>query len=392
MADNDDSVDGGGEGDPSENDSALDDAPESESTGGEIESDTGGSAGAESEGEIGGDTGGAAGDGEPDDGGDPTEFDPGLIREFADDLKRVDIRVLSAIRDINRHPENYDDEATAPGQMPANTMSVRQATGLSKRQVEYRLARGERGWEEWGPNGLLNCYDPELTQTGGMGPRSAELTELGQQVLAVAKGEEDAGAVDPRRSSAAITAEEFQALQESVDQLAEQMEEIAPLVDQWADREWGAVNQDQAGKASGMFKTVIQLIQTFQALGVDQQVYADDAALAREEQAAVRERIVEEVVETAADEGLLGDLEAGGGAGSGGDVGGQSPGSAAEADGGGSGGSGARDGAAESEPADEDVLEPDAGNEPSEAAGESGEAGDGDSRGLDEFGDGGDGR
>jgi hypothetical protein len=356
----------------------------------------GGSSG-DGEGQPGGDgaadTGGSAGQATAGNAGGATSFEPGLLREFADDLSRVDIQVLSAIRDINERPEDFAGEATAPGQMPANTTSIRTTTDLSKRQVEYRLTPGGRGLEEWGPNGLLHCYEPELTQTGGMGPRSSELTELGQQVLAVATGEDDVGEVAPVRGSAAISPEELEELQASVDRLTEQMEQIAPLVEQWADREWGAVNQDEAGKVSGMFKTVIQLIQTFQALGVDREVYADDDALGRETQAVLRERMVETMVETAAEEGLLGE---GGGPGPG-DVGGTAaadgapaasgsgsgsgPGAAGR---GGSGGDGAEaESGGESESADEDVLEPAAENEPSEAAG-----GEGETTGLDEFGDG----
>jgi hypothetical protein len=332
--------------------------------------------------------GGTAGESEPTSEGDAPSFDPGLLRQFADDLSRVDIQVLSAIRDINERPEDYEAEVTAGGQMPANTTSIRTTTELSKRQVEYRLTPGGRGLDEWGPNGLLLCYEPELTQTGGMGPRSAELTALGQRVLAVAKGEEDVGQVVPR-GGAAISTEEFEALQESVEALTEQMEEIAPLVEQWADREWGAVNQDEAGKVGGMFKTVIQLIQTFQALGLDREVYADDDALGRETQAALRERMVETMMETAAEEGLLAQPD-GQEAAAPGDVGGGA--GSAESDGGSGSGSGSGaaadteagevDAPPESEPATGDVLEPDAENEPPEAAG-----GDGEATGLDEFSD-----
>jgi hypothetical protein len=119
------------------------------------------------------------------------------VRSLLNDLSREDLTVLSAVESINRAPDEYPDGATADGERPATTAAVKHATDLTKRQVQYRLAPGERGLETVGVDGegLLTLHEPQVRFNGGMGPRSAEVTPLGKAVLNVAGDTDDPTAV-----------------------------------------------------------------------------------------------------------------------------------------------------------------------------------------------------
>jgi hypothetical protein len=306
-------------------------------------------------GEAGGDSeGGSAADSEPPD----LDVDPGLIREMAANLDRADVTLLSAIRDINEHPEDYPDGATSRGKVPANASTIKDSTGLTKYKVDYRLTPGKRGLEDMGP-GLVRLLAPKYLPSGGMGARSAELTDLGRAVLSVAEGEEGIGDVSPHAPSA-IDREEFAALRQQVTE--------------WRESKAGALDDELAEGIDSLFDTMVMFYQAFEALGIDpEETFTGEVT--PEDQEQIAEAVTTTVLERLAERdgvNLGADVVTGAGAPAGGSATGGSAESAApsgwSADGG--------------EPGD-----PMGGGSEGSEGGE-----DGDSRGLDEFGDGGGGR
>lgn len=98
------------------------------------------------------------------------------------DLSVRDIIFLRAVRDINANPGAY--EHTEKGAVPANKTAITKATELGKKEVSYRLGGANtRGFEQ-GDEPLIIAHDPEIVEGANrFGPRSAELTEYGIDLL-----------------------------------------------------------------------------------------------------------------------------------------------------------------------------------------------------------------
>jgi hypothetical protein len=326
----------------------------------------GGSAGASEDESGGSGEGGSGGDEDASETGAegalPDEVDRALIRSLAADLKRPDVRLLSAIRDINAMPENYPDGQTQGGEVPATSTAIRDAAGLTDEQVKYRLRPGERGLEQMGPDGLVDLKAPPYRSNKAYGPRSAELTEVGKMVLAEAEGDEDIGDVSPVRTGP-VSRDEFDAL--------------AERVEAWEDDEFGAVDPDMASDIRSLFREMVKFYQAFEALGIDAQRVFSGEELTASNQEEIAEALTTTLLERAAERE---DVSLGGGAG------GTPETSGSDDDGGPAGGASGGSGNAE-------AAAPGSQERGDESdGGGSGGAADGDSRGLDEFGDGGDGR
>ena len=99
-------------------------------------------------------------------------------------LTLTDIEFLRAVEELNNNPEKYRD--TDIGEMPANTSSIRKNTDLTQEQVKYRMGgnSNSRGFEtetEEMPQVIIS-HSAKPTNKG-FGPRSAELTSEGQEIL-----------------------------------------------------------------------------------------------------------------------------------------------------------------------------------------------------------------
>lgn len=99
----------------------------------------------------------------------------------SNELTLPDIKFLQAVRDINKQPDNY--QGTDRSKYPANSRSIRQATDLNSNQISYRMGgnSSSRGFSE-GDNPLIISYQPVIIDNG-FGPRSAELTDEGEEML-----------------------------------------------------------------------------------------------------------------------------------------------------------------------------------------------------------------
>ncbi len=193
------------------------------------------------------------------------------------ELSIEDVRFLRAVRDINENPEDYP--RTKKGTMAASTRAIREATTLSKNQIDYRLGTTtkERGFDDLG---YLVIHDPPMTDTG-YGPRSAELTGKGEQRL-----EEGLQAYGLEETEARADPEVMEKLEDvgaRLDdlerQLAEMEDELNEVgnsinnlegrVSQIETNQMGAVNGEQAARLRTVIDAMPAFYQAFQLMGMD---------------------------------------------------------------------------------------------------------------------------
>ena len=98
------------------------------------------------------------------------------------DLDVDDITFLRTAREINANPEDYSDQLTSAGAVPATISAIRNETDLSQNQLNYRMRAGDnsRGFVD---RGLIDVHPAEVRDDGSYGPKSVELTEKGERRL-----------------------------------------------------------------------------------------------------------------------------------------------------------------------------------------------------------------
>ena len=206
------------------------------------------------------------------------------------DLSIEDIKFLRAVRDINADPGEYPD--TDRGKVAANTASIRQATDLGLRKVTYRIGGDHsRGFEQ-GELGLIKAYSPSLDEESmNVGPRSAELTEKGLELLSELD-EEGAGVsgvgVDDAEMSESlkqvkarldalegesIDGENAAAFRSEIRSLRDEVESIerrVESVESTLDSEWGALDEGNVGKVETLLERTPPMYYVLQVLfGID---------------------------------------------------------------------------------------------------------------------------
>lgn len=144
-------------------------------------------------------------------------------------LKEADVEFLLAVHHIEQNPTKYDN--TDVGKTVANVSSIREATDLTRSQIDYRVKPGEngRGFDEDEMN-ILRTYEATIEgQT--IGPRSVELTEKGARVIAeirdkrLGSGHEDhRDRVSPERVDELET--QLSEVQNQIENLSDTMAEI----------------------------------------------------------------------------------------------------------------------------------------------------------------------
>jgi len=120
-------------------------------------------------------------------------------------LTLQDIEFLQAIKEINKQPDDYPN--TDISNYNANSKNIRKTTDLNANQVSYRMGgnSNSRGFVD---DGIISSADPMMLDDGGIGPRSAALTQDGRDML------DDAQA--KMTTYAGISREEFKVLAEYV--------------------------------------------------------------------------------------------------------------------------------------------------------------------------------
>ena len=148
-------------------------------------------------------------------------------------LKEPDVEFLLAVSRIEKNPTEYDN--TDVGETVANVTSIREASDLTRSQVDYRVSPGEggRGLAEGGMN-FIRAYEATI-EGRNFGPRSVELTEKGERIVAeikemrsgtgVSSGGND-GVSSDRISELEAQVSEMQAKIENFSATAEKVDEI----------------------------------------------------------------------------------------------------------------------------------------------------------------------
>lgn len=170
-------------------------------------------------------------------------------------LKEDDVEFLLTIHHIEKKSTEYDN--TDPGETVANVTVVKQASDLSKNQIDYRAREGDdnRGLAEDGMN-LIRSYPPRV-EGKGFGPRSMELTEKGERVVAEIKELRSSGG-GRQGGDAAASSEEIEELRAEVSELREAVENNSADVDGFKESRTGALGGDMASKLKAISRAVPQ--------------------------------------------------------------------------------------------------------------------------------------
>jgi len=217
------------------------------------------------------------------------------------DLSVRDIKFLRAIRDINANPGVYED--TDKGAVPANKTSISKATELGKKEVGYRLGGNHsRGFED-GDKPLIVSHDPEVIEgENRFGPRSAELTEHGIELLSefeasgyMGGGEREDEPETIKQLRARLDALESNSGSQGVDEeVGGRIEQLEAEIEAMKQSRWGAVDEKFH---TDLDKTVNRLPPMFyvlsNVLGVDVDRVAEEAPYDEATLAEVREAVVE---------------------------------------------------------------------------------------------------
>ena len=215
------------------------------------------------------------------------------------ELSVEDVRFLRAVRDISENPEDFP--RTKKGTTPASTRAIREATTLSKNQIDYRLGTTtkERGFDKLG---YLIIHDPPMTDTG-YGPRSAELTEKGERRL-----EEGLQAYGLEKTEARADPEVMEKLDDigaRLDNLEQQIDEVedevAKVVNSVNNLEgrvsriesnrMGAIDEQQAARLRTVIDAMPAFYQAFQLVGMDVREIQESESLDEREAEALIENV-----------------------------------------------------------------------------------------------------
>lgn len=234
------------------------------------------------------------------------------------DLSLPDIEFLRAVRDINAEPDEYPE--TDRGEVAANTASILKATDLDRGKVTYRIGGDHsRGFEQ-GELGLIRSYSPTIDDGSfSVGPRSAELTEKGLELLSELdeEGTElDGDGVDGAQlsesvrqlkarldalegeeidgESAAAFRSEIRSLSDQVESLERRVESLESSQESLESAEWGAVDESVSGEVSKMLDRAPAMYYVLKVLfGVDLETVREQNGIPDEQLSVVRRNVFE---------------------------------------------------------------------------------------------------
>jgi len=161
-------------------------------------------------------------------------------------LKDPDVEFLLGVYQIEQNPTEFDN--TDVGKTVANVTSIREATDLTRSQIDYRVTPGGggRGFDEEGMN-FIRTYEATI-EGRNFGPRSVELTEKGERLVAEIK-EMRSGGSGQSGSGGGASADRIAELEAQVSELQSTIEnfsEVAATVDAIEQDEMGGVSSDMA--------------------------------------------------------------------------------------------------------------------------------------------------
>lgn len=165
-------------------------------------------------------------------------------------LKDPDVEFLLAVHQIEQNPTEYDN--TDVGETVANVTSIREASDLTRSQIDYRVSPGDggRGFGESGMN-FLRTYEATI-EGRNMGPRSVELTEKGERVVAEIK-EMRSGGSSQSAGSGGASSERIAELEARISELESESENFSEVAETVA-----AIEQNEMGGVSSNMTTQIR--------------------------------------------------------------------------------------------------------------------------------------
>lgn len=169
-------------------------------------------------------------------------------------LKEPDVEFLLAVHHIEQKPTEYDN--TDVGQKVANVSSIREATDLTRSQIDYRVKPGEngRGFDEDEMN-LLRTYEATIEgQT--IGPRSVELTEKGARVIAEIRDERLGSGREGNRDS--VSPERVDELETQLSEVQNQLENLSDTMAEITQGQTDKIDENLGIKLKSILRTYPQ--------------------------------------------------------------------------------------------------------------------------------------
>jgi len=242
------------------------------------------------------------GDGKPGGEAADDEQDVTAIRndlspnEIARELSQPDIRFLRAIREVNETPEGYPSQYTDTGVTPATTRVLRECTALTDNQIRYRFRSAKAKIRQYGDDGLVTTHSGRIT-SAGPGPKSAELTSLGEAVIEHAiGGTEVSNDVEPIEGELLT---KIRTLQEEVGKLSNRVDDLERLDERIAaleDSPTGALNDEYSRQLDGVIASVELFLEVLEALNIPIEEYAE-TELSPADKNEIARRVAEQLAE-----------------------------------------------------------------------------------------------
>lgn len=203
------------------------------------------------------------------------------------DLGLKDIRFLSVIKEVNENPDKYEDVHEYQGAVPATVSAVQEVSGLTRDEAQYRMRKGKskRGFTEEDGVGYIVVYDAEILETGEFGPKSAELTQKGEEALEQAKrrfarrldGDNEqifAGVSDDELAKIKARQEELDdridSIEEDLSRLSEQLGGVSREIEGLKQSDMGALSPEVADHLETMIRVYPTMYQALsQVLGLN---------------------------------------------------------------------------------------------------------------------------
>jgi hypothetical protein len=244
------------------------------------------------------------------------------------DLSLEDVEFLRTVREINANPEGFEN--TDEGEMPATTSAIRTGSRLDREQVKYRAKPSDT------LDGLVTVHEAEFDPDSRMfGPKSVELTERGEEVLASYEddygGSESIARLEARidqlenadfgdEVDAATMSAELSSIRGSLDELRAEIDELSSEVEAVREAqsgEWGAIDDEIVDPLESILEQTPAVLYLFDALfGVEVKPIAESGAFDEGERKRVQSDVFEQLsaaAEVASDEpdsqGGLGEFE-----------------------------------------------------------------------------------
>ena len=168
-------------------------------------------------------------------------------------LKDPDVDFLLGVQQIEQNPTEYDN--TDVGETVANVTSIREATDLTRSQIDYRVTPGTggRGFTEDGM-GFIRTYEATI-EGRNFGPRSVELTEKGERVVAEIK-EIRSPAGGRQGGAGGGSSDRVEELEAQVSELEDKLETMSEQMATIQQSRMGALGGDMSAKLETISRAV----------------------------------------------------------------------------------------------------------------------------------------